>query len=239
MGGTQYFSKPFNHLKIKYHNMQRIIQVNIVGRLIPIEEDAYHMLREYITSLERHFANEEGKDEIIQDIEYRIAELFGIRLQAGTPCIDREDVRKLIETLGPAYTLGAETAQPVNPYLPATSSQRRSSPNQRRLYRNPNDKVIGGVCSGIASYFDIDPVIVRLIMVVLFLGAGIGLLAYLIAWAVIPLARTPEEMAYMTGGEPMNFTSMKQNVGSELQDLKKRGEEMSQELKDFFNKKKY
>ena len=57
MGGTQYFSKPFNHLKIKYHNMQRIIQVNIVGRLIPIEEDAYHMLREYITSLERHFAN--------------------------------------------------------------------------------------------------------------------------------------------------------------------------------------
>jgi phage shock protein PspC (stress-responsive transcriptional regulator) len=99
--------------------------------------------------------------------------------------------------------------------------------------------MIGGVCSGIANYFDIDPVIVRLIMVVLFLGAGIGLLAYLIAWAVIPLARTPEELTYMTGGEPMNFTTMKQNVGVELQDLKKRGEEMSQELKEFFNKKKY
>jgi phage shock protein PspC (stress-responsive transcriptional regulator) len=99
--------------------------------------------------------------------------------------------------------------------------------------------MLGGVCSGLANYFDIDPVIVRLIMVVLFLGAGIGLLAYIIAWIVIPLARTPEEVAYMTGGNPMTFNSMKKNVAFELQDLKKRGEEMSQELKEFFSKKKY
>lgn len=220
--------------------MQRIIQINIAGRLIPIEEDAYLMLREYIKSLERHFVNEEGKDEIIQDIEYRIAELFSIRLQTGTPCIDTEDVKKLIETLGPAYTIGAATAEPVNPYLPGpyTGYEKRNHNSERRLFRNPNDKIIGGVCSGLANYFDIDPVIVRLIMVVLFLGAGIGLLAYIIAWIVIPYPRTPEEKAYMSGGEPMNFQTIKKNVGNELQDLKKRGEEMSRELRDFFSRKK-
>ena len=220
--------------------MQRIIQINISSRLIPIEEDAYLMLRDYIKSLERHFLNEQGKDEIIQDIESRIAELFFIRLQAGTACIDTEDVRKVIETLGPAYTIGAATAEPVNPYLPGpyTGEPKRANGGQRRLFRNPNDKILGGVCSGLANYFDIDPVIVRLIMVVLFLGAGIGLLAYIIAWIVIPYARTPEEMSYMTGGVPMNFQTIKKNVGNELDDLKKRAEEMSRDLREFFSKKK-
>jgi phage shock protein C len=216
--------------------MQRIIQINIAGRLVPIEEDAYLMLREYNTSLERHFAAEQGKDEIIQDIQSRISELFSIRLQTGTPFIDREDVKKVTDTLGPAYTLGAETAEPSNPYLPSTYT--RHATGKRRLYRNPNDKMLGGVCSGLANYFDIDPVIVRLIMVVLFLGAGIGLLAYIIAWIVIPVARTPEDMAYMTGGEPLNMQSIKQNVGEELRDLKVRGEQMSSELRDFFSKRK-
>lgn len=217
--------------------MQRIIQINIAGRLIPIEEDAYLTLRDYIKSLERHFATEEGKDEIIQDIENRIAELFAARLQTGTPSIDGADVNKVIETLGPAYSLGASAGESVNPYLPAVY-EHRSNTRGKRLYRNPNDKMLGGVCSGLANYFDIDPVIVRLIMVVLFLGAGIGLLAYIIAWIVIPLARTPEEMAEMTGGAPMNFYTIRQNVGDELQDLKKRGEDMSRELRDFFSKKK-
>jgi len=217
--------------------MQRIIQINIAGTLIPIEEDAYMALRAYIKSLETHFANEEGKDEIIQDIENRIAELFGIRLQAGTSSIDTADVRKVIETLGPAYTLGGATGETVNPYLPARYEPKTAG-GQRRLYRNPNDKMLGGVCSGIANYFDVDPVLVRLILVVLLLGAGIGLLAYIIAWIVIPLARTPEELAYMTGGQPMNMQSIRKNVGDELQDLKQRGEAMSRELRDFFSKKK-
>ncbi len=81
--------------------MQRIIQINIAGRVLPIEEDAYILLKEYITSLERQFAGDDGK-EIIEDIENRIAELFGIRLQGGSPAIDRADVQKVIDTLGAA-----------------------------------------------------------------------------------------------------------------------------------------
>lgn len=225
--------------------MQRIIQINIAGRVIPIEEDAYQILKDYLTSLERLFAGEEGNDEIIQDIEYRISELFSIRLQNGVPAIDRADVQKVIDTLGPANELGensANTAKPSNlpvPYTrPSNKQEQQGQYPHRRLFRNTNDKVVGGVCSGLANYFDIDPVIVRLVFAILFFGLGIGLIGYVIGWIVIPAPRTPEEFAQMSGGRPMDFHTMATNMGEELQDLKKRGEQMSRDLRDFFSKKK-
>jgi phage shock protein PspC (stress-responsive transcriptional regulator) len=223
--------------------MQRIIQITLAARLIPIEEDAYTILKDYITSLERHFSTEEGKYDIIDDIEGRIAELFTIRLNAGAHAVDRTDVLKVIETLGPASALndGMDAAgNPVShfpaPYVPPTYNSQYTG--SRRLFRNPNDKMIGGVCSGLANYFDIDPVIVRLVFAVLFLTVGVGLLAYILAWVIIPVAKTPQDMSYMSGGAPMDFNTIKRNVGDEMQDMKRRGEQMSRELKDFFNKKK-
>ena len=215
--------------------MQRIIQITIGGRVIPIEERSYDALNRYITSLERQFAGEPGRDEIIQDIENRIAELFAARLQSGAQAIDSADVQKVIETLGHPNDLKDESTSAggrttYQQYVPVASER-------RRLYRNPHDKWVGGVCSGIANYFDIDTVLVRLIFLVLFLTLGVGLLAYIIAWIIIPEARTPQEMHYMTGVPPMDFHTMKKNMEHELQDLKKRGEEMSRELKDFFSKK--
>lgn len=220
--------------------MQRIIQINIAKRVIPIEEDAYQILKDYLSSLERLFANEKGNDEIIQDIEYRIAELFTIRLNNGAPAIDQGDVLKVMETLGHASDIGSDT-QGVRNSLPVryeTQKRHQYSSEKRRLYRNPYEKILGGVCGGIASYFDIDPVIVRLIVAAAVLLGGVGLLAYVIAWIAIPLARTPEQLAYMDDGEPMNIHDVARNMNIELQDLKKRGEEMSRELKDFFSKKK-
>ncbi|MBS1774507.1 MAG: PspC domain-containing protein [Bacteroidetes bacterium] len=225
--------------------MQRIIQINIVGRVIPIEEDAYQVLKKYIDSLERQFAGEQGNDEILQGIENRIAELFTARLNGGAPAIDKADVQKVMDTLGAASDL--HEAKENNTSNTNFSHSRQSSyvppvmPNEantRRLYRNTNDKMIGGVCSGIAMYFDIDPVIVRLTFAVLFLTAGIGLLAYILAWIIIPAAKTPYDMYSMTGGSPMDFHTMQKNMAEELQDLKKRGEQMSRDLQDFFSKKK-
>lgn len=214
--------------------MQRIIQITIGGRVIPIEERAYDELNKYITLLERQFAGEPGRDEIIQDIENRIAELFAARLQTGAQAIDSADVGKVIETLGHPNDLKDEPTSSgrttYQQYIPVSNER-------RRLYRNPHDKWVGGVCSGIANYFDIDTVLVRLIFLVLFLTVGVGLFAYIIAWAIIPVARTPQEMYYMTGVPPMDFDTMKRNMEKELQDLKKRGEQMSRELKDFFSKK--
>lgn len=231
--------------------MQRIIQINIAGRIIPIEEDAYQLLKNYVASLGKQFAKEEGKDEIIQDIESRIAELFHIRLQTGAPAIDKADVQKVMQTLGAPSELNEPTGAGFTKttYLPAVYGEQQEQQQKgnrqqydytqpRRLYRNTYDKILGGVCSGVANYFDIDPVIVRLVMVVLFLTAGIGLVAYILAWMIIPAARTMEDLGYMSTGRPMDFDTIQRNMTEELQDLKRRGEEMSRELRDFFNKKK-
>ena len=221
--------------------MQRIIQINIAGRVIAIEEDAYTLLNDYINALERQFAGEEGKEEIIQDIEYRIAELFSIAMESGTAAINRPAVQKVIDTLGPASEIGmkVQTAGrnlPV-PYLPKEQEDyERRHYGYRRIYRDPHDKVLGGVCSGIAKYFDMDPTIVRLIVVMLFLCFGIGLLAYIIAWVVIPVPRTAYDMDNMHG-DPMTIHRMARNMQDELQDLKRRAEQMSKELRDFFAKK--
>lgn len=227
--------------------MQRIIQINIAGRILPIEEDAYIILKEYITSLQRQFSGDDSK-EIIEDIENRIAELFSIRLQGGSAAIDRADVQKVIDTLGAAADLH-DGPRPGNTQGSSGSSSYTYSNAQRgptqqypyshdRLLRDPYNKVFGGVCSGIAHYFDIDPVMIRLIMVVLFLTFGIGFITYIIAWAVIPAAKSPQELYNMNNGNPVTFHDITKNVESELQDLKRRGEQMSRELRDFFSKKK-
>jgi phage shock protein PspC (stress-responsive transcriptional regulator) len=224
--------------------MQRIIQINIAGRILPIEEDAYVILKEYITSLQRQFTGDDGK-EIIEDIENRIAELFSIRLQGGAPAIDRPDVQKVIDTLGAASDLhdghastNSSSSQGSRQYTYNPGPQSGPYPyTNDRVLRDPYDKIIGGVCSGIAHYFDIDPTIVRLFMVVLLL-CGVGFVAYIIAWAVIPAAKSREELYNMNNGNPITFHDITKNVSDELQDLKKRGEQMSRELKDFFSKKK-
>lgn len=217
--------------------MQRIIQINIGGRVIPIEEDAYKSLNDYLRALARQFSSEEGKDEIIQDIENRIAELFTARLENGAPAIDREDVNKVVETLGKPSDINAEDANYTNYSTASTTYNTYDSQyTRRRLFRNTKDKMLGGVCSGVAIYFGIDTVIVRLVFAMFFL-AGVGFLAYILAWIIIPAAKTPADFAQMTG-EPMSFDTFKKNMTEELQDLKKKGEEMSSELRDFFNKKK-
>lgn len=223
--------------------MQRILQINIAGRIIPIEEDAYQLLKNYIGSLTRQFMGEQGHDEIILDIEHRIAELFFARLNSGAPAIDRADVQKVIETLGAANELN-DTANYGSSQANAATSPNTpvvyNPPYQesRRLYRNTNDKILGGVCSGIAAYFDIDPVIVRLIFAGSLFIAGVGFLTYILAWIIIPAAKTPYEMRGMMSGTPMNFNTIQKNVTEEMMDLKRRGEQMSRELQDFFSKKK-
>lgn len=219
--------------------MQRIIQITIAGQLVSIEENAYLLLQDYLNALNRHFAGVMGREEIMQDIEARIAELFMIRLQSGAHAIDRLDALKVIETLGTPSALQEDhggSPPPTDHHFPQTYTPPRSKP--KRLYRNPKDRILGGVCSGVGNYFDIDPVIIRLIFIILFLTAGVGLLAYLLAWIIIPAAPSPEIMEEAKGGYVDDFESIKHNVAEEMEILKERGKEMSQELKEFFRRRK-
>jgi Putative stress-responsive transcriptional regulator len=174
--------------------MKKVININFQGRVIPIEETAYDILKQYVESLRRYFANEEGRDEIINDIESRIAELFSERLKKGATCITDEDVQSVIAGMGRPEDFDAEFAET------ATGSSQQSQSTgagstftgapggaaRGRLYRNADDKIIAGVCSGLANYFRIDPVIMRIIFAVLLFTGGSGLLVYLILWIVVP-----------------------------------------------------
>lgn len=177
--------------------MKKVININFQGRVIPIEETAYDILKQYIESLRRYFANEDGRDEIISDIESRIAELFSERLKKGTTCITDDDVQAIIVSMGRPEDFEAQEAETSNTTSSSSSKQSQQSSQQSqapytyatvsrgRLYRNADDKIIGGVCSGLANYFNIDPAIMRIIFVLLFF-TGPGFIIYVILWIVIP-----------------------------------------------------
>ncbi|MGF2413585.1 PspC domain-containing protein [Ferruginibacter sp.] len=173
--------------------MKQVININFQGRVVPIETTAFEILKNYTDSLNRHFANEEGKEEIINDIESRIGELFQQRLTKGATCITDEDVNAIINSIGrPEDFEPMDDAQPASAASSSSSSSHQQSTSSnttsaghRRLYRNENDKVLGGVCSGLANYFNIDVVIARIIFVVL-LFSGVGFLTYIIMWIAVP-----------------------------------------------------
>lgn len=170
--------------------MKKVININFQGRVIPIEESAYDMLKRYVESLRLFFANEEGRDEIINDIEGRIAELFGETLKKGSTCITEADVNTIINSMGHPEDFEADEEKVHSKLAGESSNSRQQSytyeqrPNDtKRLYRDENHKVIAGVCSGIANYLGIDPVVVRIITLITF---GVTLVPYLILWVAVP-----------------------------------------------------
>ncbi len=177
--------------------MKQVININFQGRVVPIEVTAFDLLKNYTDSLNRHFANEEGKEEIINDIESRIGELFQERLAKGATCITDDDVKAIIKSMGSPEDFEAMDDTMSSASSSSSGSQQQSGTNttsatgHKRLFRNENDKVLGGVCSGLASYFNIDVVVVRIIFVIL-LFSGVGFLTYIIMWIAVPSSSTEQ-----------------------------------------------
>ncbi len=174
--------------------MKKVININFQGRILPIEEMAYENLKQYIESLRAYFDLEEGKDEIINDIECRVAELCDDRLKKGSVCITAEDIDLIITSIGrPAdfeaqdgfeASAGASANQTFTP-----TSNPSTTGYQKRLYRDEQNKVLGGVCAGIANYLSLDPILVRVLWILLF---GISFFAYLLLWIAVPSSSEKE-----------------------------------------------
>lgn len=170
--------------------MKKVININFQGRVVPIEESAFEMLKNYIDSLQRYFAHEEGKDEIINDIESRIAELFSEKLKKGAPCIVEEDVTSIINIMGRVEDFEAEDGN--GDYHHSYSQEKeeeakktytQDSFQRGKFYRNADDVYIGGVCSGLANYLGVDPVLIRIMAVVFF---TFFFWIYLLLWLIVP-----------------------------------------------------
>jgi phage shock protein PspC (stress-responsive transcriptional regulator) len=195
--------------------MNRIISANINGFVFQIDELAYDRLKQYLESLRLRITEKEVYD----DIENRIAELFSHLLNTGTPAIFLNHVEDVIAQVGSAEELGdamdsvdrdgaAEGEAFTSGAASASASGHAGGGHTKRLYRNEDDLVVYGVCSGIAAYFGWDPVFVRAIFGVLAVASfGTVILVYVFLMVIIPAASTPAEKLQMRG-EPVNFDNL-------------------------------
>lgn len=192
--------------------MKITVSINLGGYSFNIDEDAYAELKHYLKNLELHFAGEESSSEILSDIETRLGELFRTKLTTYKQVINIEDVRQAITILG--------TPEDISDNEGPSAKDKFSSPGYHRMYRDPDHRVIGGVCSGMGAYWDIDPLIIRILFVVLTLAGGIGGLVYLILYVVLPEAKTTAQKIEMKGN-PVNIHNIKDSVKKEFDSVRK------------------
>lgn len=168
--------------------MNKIININLAGRLIPIDEQAYDLLNNYLSGLKQYFAREDGGAEILHDMEDRIGELFQEKIKKGAPCIVSTDIDSMVTVMGSPKQIMEETGEETASSGTSGAENVKSGEYHSRLGRSEKEKVIGGVCGGIAAHFNIDPAIVRLSFALITLAWGSGIIIYLLLWAILPLS---------------------------------------------------
>lgn len=192
--------------------MKITVSINIGGIAFHIDEDAYSELKLYLRSLERHFAGEESLSEIMSDIEARMAELLKTKVNDYKQVITITDVREVISILGTPEDIGVESEWSAHESL--------SSSGYHRMYRDPDKRIIAGVCSGVGAYWRLEPWIVRVIFILLALPGGLGILVYIVLWIVLPEARTTAQKIEMRG-KPVNIHNITDSVKEEFANVKK------------------
>lgn len=179
--------------------MKKNISINISGIIFHIEEDGYEQLKKYLDSISDYFSGFKDAKEIISDIEGRIAEIFLSKLSDIKQVITSDDVQSLISTMGSIEDFQA-VEDPTEEKSQSSHSgeyskkQTYNSPSNKELKRDNTRKLLGGVCAGVAAYFNIDPIWIRLLTVILTVGSsGIILIVYLVMWAILPASDFSEE----------------------------------------------
>ena len=196
--------------------MKKTLTVNLGGTVFHIDEDAYRLLDNYLSNLKHYFRKQEGAQEIVSDIETRICELFLEMIRSGQQVITIEDVDSVIARMGKPEDF--ETEAQMDSESSAQSAQQTTqqsdySQTAHRLYRNPDDKILGGVLGGFASYMGWDVTLVRLLALVLIFCYGVMIPIYIVCWIIIPQANTADEKLAMRG-QPINV----ENIGRTVTD---------------------
>jgi len=209
--------------------MNKTININLGGYPFTIDEDAYATANHYLDTLAGHFKGSEGETEIMQDIEARMGELVN-RNKGSRVIVNKVDVLEAIAVLGTP-----EELKDID-FAEADSKERKKKTSSfqlktgKRLFRDPDDKIISGVCSGLASYLGIqDAVWVRIGFVLLSTLGGASVLIYAVLWAIVPEAKTVSDRLEMMG-EPTNVNNIARMVKDEI-------EELSDKIQETFSKK--
>lgn len=210
--------------------MNKTININLDGLAFKIEESAYDRLNEYLDTIKSRLGSTEEAQEVIADIEARIAELFQYKCQGCT--IQLDAVEEIIHTIGePAEIIDEEDAEGNSDSGKSQSQSSTTYVGKKSLFRDPDDRLLGGVCAGLGAYLDVDPLVFRIIAVVTaFMSFGIVALIYVILWIAMPKAKTLGQRIEMRGG--ITFKNMGKNIKEEY-------EAVSSKFKEYTNKPNY
>ncbi|CAM3947724.1 PspC domain-containing protein [Flavobacterium antarcticum] len=194
--------------------MNKTVNINLGGTFFHIDEDAYQKLSRYFEAIKRSLTNSNGQDEIIKDIEMRIAELFAEKHSNGKQVISLKELDEVIAVMGQPedYRIDNDDAEEPRP------NYTYQNKGVKKLYRDKDGGMIGGVLAGLGHYFGIDKVWIRIFFLVLVLCYGTGILAYIILWIVMPEAITTSEKLEMTG-EPVNISNIEKKVRAEFDNV--------------------
>lgn len=177
--------------------MKTTVNVSLSGRAFIIEDDAYSMLQNYLDDIKSRLSGNDN--EILSDVEGRISEILSSKIGNVTQVVSVNMIQNVISTIGAPHYFGEKHAQEKTNY--DTPPPRYSKePESRRLMRDGQRRIFGGVCAGLASYMGSDTTLIRVVALILFFCVGFGLIPYLILWIVIPKAVTPQEMEMLTKG---------------------------------------
>jgi len=187
--------------------MKKTVNANLNGRAFTIDEDAYVMLENYLRNLKIHFRYAEGSNEIVADFEARIQELLSECVDKGVQVISLYQVEEVIARVGKPADFSEEGEKSENFSAPDSDSENFRNPAPevkipKRFFRNPNDRLLGGLCSGIAVYFGWEVTLVRVLAIILALlpsVGGIALIAYIVMWIITPSANNAERQLQMQG----------------------------------------
>ena len=213
--------------------MNKTTNIHLAQTLFSLDENAYSLLKNYLDKLERLFKNTEGAKDILEDIEARIAELFTALKKDELYVISVKDVEQVIETLGTPEDLAGEED---------TNEASSSYSGPKKLFRDPDDRFLGGVAGGLSHYVGLDSVWIRLILLILFFSSVGGvLLVYVLLWILIPEAKTTADKLMMRG-EPVNVSNIKKKIKEEIEqvgnkvkdvDYENMGNQLKKKSKDF------
>jgi len=192
--------------------MKITVSINIGGMAFHIDEDAYTELKIYLRSLDRYFAKEPSSAEIMADIEARIADLLKAKINDYKQVITLQDVKDVINTLGTPEDISDDSG---------SGFEKLGSTGYHRMYRDPDNRIIAGVCSGMSAYWRIEPWIIRVIFIIISLPGGLGILIYIILWIVLPEAKTTAQKIEMKG-DPVNIHNIKDSVRQEFDNVKEK-----------------
>jgi phage shock protein PspC (stress-responsive transcriptional regulator) len=207
--------------------MNKTISINLSGLIFHIEEEAYEILKNYLNELKKHFSSHSDGQEIVADIANRIAETFS-EITKEKQFISSKDVEDIIQQIGKVEAF-EETDEESHQSNTSTTSS-----DKRKLFRDADNSVLGGVCSGLGKYFDVDPIWIRLVWFASVVFFGFGFFLYIFFWIIIPEAKTRADKLNMEG-KPYTINNLKETIEKEFDNIsqKTKSGQLGRKFADF------